>query len=1270
MVAGWNGCMTASPLSPVATRARERMRARPYFGRAALAIVAVLQMLMLIAPPFGGRAVAEERVKGEVKVSTSEGYARLAFRFEKELPATVQTTYPVMVVTFKQPVAIRVDELQTAAPDYISAARLDPDGMAIRIALARKVKINPTPIAERLYLDLLPETWSGMMPGLPRDVIDELAKRALDAEHQLRLQRIAAKAAQKPAPIRVKVATQPTFTRYVFAMPDLANVVPDQTDNKLTLEFDQPLKWDLSDARALLPATLKSIDADVDEDSVAVTFKFNGTPTVRTFREDRSIVVDVGHDGRKPQAAEQGAKPKQAAAAPGAAPAIKPPKTVPVEQAAAAPPPKAEPAPAAKVEPPTPAKAAPPPVVAAAPPAAAPPAAAPAVAAPATVAPAAAASPPVKVAAPAPPPPAAKSAAAETKLPAPNPNAPVIVELSQSGDALRAEFPFVAATPAAVFHRADMLWLVFDSAAKIDLTALNNDASRVIRSAILERGADGEAIVRIKLERPRLTSLQSDGPGWVVTIADTATSPSQALYITRSIIGKNRASITIPFENPRKLHVIADREVGDRLLVITALGPARGLVKGQNFVELRALPSTQGVVLQPLADDITAELAVDKITVVRPGGLSLSPTAISPHQLVSTLRAATFDSQLWTYNRKAKFNARQDELFGIAAMAPPVKRKQARLNLARFYLARDLSAEAKAVLTVALSDKKDDPDASGVVLKAVADIMLERPEDALKELLDPRIGDQFDAPIWRAVANAGLGKWPEAYAAFKNVAAAISALPAELQRIALTSELRADIEVHDFGGADHVLNEIKTVGVPLAMAPAMDVLVGRLKEALGRNSDALTNYRAAANSHDRRAAAQGRLREILLRYTIGDMGKKDVITALETLTTVWRGDETEAEGLKLLAHLYTEEKHYRAAFHVMRSALLVFPNSEYTRAIQDEASVTFDSLFLGGKADALPPIEALGLFYDYRDLTPVGRRGDEMIRRLADRLVSVDLLDQAAELLQHQVEHRLQGGARAQVATRLAVIYLMNHKPDRAIATLRASRTAELSTELRDQRLLLEARALSETGRHDLALELIVNIDSHEATRLRSDILWSARRWRAAAEQIEILYGDRWREFTPLTETERYDILRAAIGYSLGDEPIGLARFRERYAAKMADTPDRRAFDIVSAPMGSANAEFKDIARKIAGVDSLEAFLRDMRTRYPESSAISRAPVADKAAPPAAAPAKAPGPSSQAAPPEKAAAAAPPKPGALPAKTPAAAPPKADGTPTGSISRR
>ena len=183
--------MTAMPHSPRTVRARTRLRRQSLFG-GALTIVWLAKLLMLIALPFGGRALAAERVKGEVRVSTEGGYARLVFRFEKEMPASIHLNYPVMVVTFKQPVAVSVDRLSGAASDYIGAARIDPDGMSVRIALVHKVKIDSIPAAEQLFIDLLPETWSGLPPSLPRETIEDLAKRALEAERQLRLQRITA----------------------------------------------------------------------------------------------------------------------------------------------------------------------------------------------------------------------------------------------------------------------------------------------------------------------------------------------------------------------------------------------------------------------------------------------------------------------------------------------------------------------------------------------------------------------------------------------------------------------------------------------------------------------------------------------------------------------------------------------------------------------------------------------------------------------------------------------------------------------------------------------------------------------------------------------------------------------------------------------------------------------------------------------------------------------------------------------------------------------
>jgi tetratricopeptide (TPR) repeat protein len=1239
-------------------------------------------------------AHADDPIKGEVKTIADGGFVRLLFHFDEAVETTVRISGAIVVINFKKPVAVGVEKLNAAAPDYISAARRDPDGSAIRLALTRKAKVNTIAAAERLYIDLLPENWKGPTPGLPQEVIDELVRRAREAESQLHQQRIADKQ-KKPQTVRVKVAMQPTFVRYTFTMPETVNVVPERADGRVMLNFDQQVNWDLADARASLPATLKSIESEVDFESVIVVFTLNGTPLVRTFREDRSIIVDIGLDGaakpkptegstkRPPVAESPAVSGPQTAVAVDSAAHVEPKPAIaaaaasaPAEAGAKAPQdPQKAPEQAKPVDTPAPPRAgqdAPPPAETKAQPVTAPVASPPAAASSAgeaSIAPT-----PVEAAAPAhlPAPaadaakPAQRAPNADSGRPGANPNAVVVANVQQSGESMRVEFPFAAATPAAAFQRADTLWLVFDTTAQVDLAALQADNDNGVREVLFERAKDGAAIVRLKLTRPRMSSITTDGPSWIVTIADSMTASARPLTVARSIVGKNRASLAIPFDDPRAIHDVTDPDIGDRLMIVTALGPPRGFLKVQEFVELRALPSAHGIVVQPIADDIVAELGADKISISRPAGLSLSATALGQQPLATNFRAYTFDTQLWGYDRDAPFNARQSELIRLAASAPPSKRRHARLNLARFYLAKDMAPEAKAVLDVALSDQRGSDDVTGSVLTAVADVMLDRPEDALKVLAKPQVGNQQDAPIWRAMALALQGKWAEAQKVFKTTGAAMSALPIELQRMAMKEALRAAIEVRDFNSATKVANDIETVGVTPDLEPAINVLIGRLYEGLGRNEDALSSYRAAATSKNRRAAAQGRLREIVLTFATGGMGRKDVINDLETLTTVWRGDETETEGLKLLAHLYTGDSRYRDAFHVMRTALLAHPNSDMTRKIQDEAAGTFESLFLGGKGEALPPIEALGLFYDFRELTPIGRRGDEMIRRLADRLVSVDLLDQAAELLQHQVDHRLQGVAKAQVATRLAVVYLMNRKPDRALATLQATRLADVSNDLRDQRLLLEARALSNLGRHDLALELITNVSGREAIRLRSDILWAARRWRDAGEQIELLYGNRWREFAPLNETERSDILRAAICYSLSEEAIGVARLREKYEAKFADGPDRRAFEVVTAPIGTSGTEFQDIAKKIASVDTLEAFLRDLGTRYPDA-APPAAPASESSGPAgtpkpgangAATPAAKTGPES------RNAASSP-----LPPKAPDGVPLKPDKEPTGSIPR-
>ena len=64
---------------------------------------------------------------------------------------------------------------------------------------------------------------------------------------------------------------------------------------------------------------------------------------------------------------------------------------------------------------------------------------------------------------------------------------------------------------------------------------------------------------------------------------------------------------------------------------------------------------------------------------------------------------------------------------------------------------------------------------------------------------------------------------------------------------------------------------------------------------------------------------------------------------------------------------------------------------------------------------------------------------------LARRLVKVDLLPQAADLLRYQVDNRLKGVAQSQVAADVAVIEIAYRRPQEALNILNRTRLAVTS---------------------------------------------------------------------------------------------------------------------------------------------------------------------------------------------------------------------------------
>ena len=1194
--------------------------------------------LALIGLMFPGAGLAEP-IKGEATFSAGGGYARLVLKFTEDVGAEVTTAGSIIVIRFERPVDVSIDKVAEAVPDYVGSARRDPDGSAIRLSLARRVTINTMTAGERVFVDFLPDSWSGPPPSLPADVVRELAERARIAERELRQQR-ALSEAKKRAPVRVRALLQPTFVRFVFEMPDGVGISSVLNEQKLKLLFSKALVFDLADAKLAAPPNVASITQKVEGEASMVEIAMVGDVDVHSFREDKNYIIDVAFQQAEkppvlPTVSDAAHAPARAAEArtapvPVGPKAVEPAPPKPVEPAAAdkaaasaatarqageiAPPtsetlarqanielnPEQAPKMPAASEAPTPAPAArePPPA---------------AVEAPKAPSAAVAEAPPKM-----PPPPLAEVPSkmpANAPSPETRPDASAAgVSVSRDSDGLHLTFSFPTATPAALFHRADTLWLMFDSKKPINVEPIRGQAGAAIADVSIMPLEKGQA-VRIRLNRPQLSSLSGEdlpsGASWTVTFGDTVQTPSQPLAAIRNIAEPSLANVTVPLPKAGLLHRFVDPDAGDTLFVVTAMPPARGFIRRQDFVEMSLLESIHGVAVRPNSDDVTAEIASDKVVLGKPGGLTLSPADTGAERAPTAVRPI-FDLGEWRRNRQGSFVAREDALIeaaGAAATAAPDQRASARVDLARFYMSRAMYPEAIGVLDLALADAKaGSEDPAALIVHSVANILMGRPERGLKDLANPAIGTNFNSQLWKAMASARQGKWADAREKFKSVDFAITSLPIDLQRVVLADAMRASLEVKDFPGAAKRASELEVIGSSAELKPAVSVLRGRLAEGLGHDKDALDEYRSAIRSSDRAAATEAKLLEIALRQRRDEINQADSLRELETLSVTWRGDALEVQTLEMLARIYADTGRYAESFGAVRIANMLAPNLEVARQGQDAASALFAQLFLGPKGDELPPIEALGMFYEYRDLTPIGRRGDEMIRRLADRLVAVDLLDQAAELLQYQIDKRLEGAARSQVAARLAMVYLTNRKPERAIGALRSTRIADLSGELRQQRLLLEARAQSDVGRHDLALDIISNIGGREAIRLRSDIYWAARQWRESAEQIELYYAERWRDFKPLNSMEKSDIIRAVVGYALAEDAIGLARFREKYAPLMSGEADRTAFDIASKPVGSKGADFAQIAKMAASVDTLDGFLREMRMRFPDATARATMP--------------------------------------------------------------
>ncbi len=1143
---------------------------------ALVGVVTCLAVQLAIAQP------APRVEAGRIEARIERNYARLVFTFTERPRHQVNAQLGVLVLRFDRPVDVNIGAVVAALPGYVNAVRRDADGTGLRFALSRRVRVNTTEAGDQLYVDLLPEPWAGSPPALPPEVVAEMQRRAEEAE-RLRLEELERQRRQAlVGPVDVVDSETPTFTRLAFHWRTLVAPTIERSERTVRIVFDKLGTFEIGPLRARLPRFVEGIDVTEEDFRSVVTLTIDAERNLRSFVEGVTFSLDIeGPERERGLEAQADGSLRRSES-----------------RALATPPGDAPAAPSSPQQP------APRPVVSAA------------ASVPVEASAARAPTPPVVAGGP------RSDAAPQQRVPAAAPATLNRVEGQQRGTVAELRLQFSAETGLAAFIRDRTLWIVAESKDAIDPEAVRASLPRLFRNVARERVQSAE-VLRITLDQPMVVSVLPVGADWTVFIGDMPPTGTNAVDLLPRLHADGRAFVTINVPRPQRAHRLSDPLIGDQITVVTALGPGAASVKPQRFVEFELLQTAHGLAIREGADDLIVRFTPEGVVIDREAGLSvttngLARTNLLPTSMAPEQRTGFVDFDGWKLGEVDRYTSIRNTLIRRVATAPDSARTTARLDLARFYISHALGIEALSYLNfIAREDPAIERDQSFRILRGAAAVLAGRYDVADRDLGDPDFEENGDVALWRGLAAAARHEWGRARRFLARAQPMLGPYPRAFQARVLHALIEANLEMKDIASLPVLIEEAQSLDNSPRAQVRVALLRGRLYEATGRTDHALDQYTIAANGVSRDVAAEATFRRVALAQRIERMSRAEAIGALTSLALGWRGGSVEIEAYRLLARLHVAEGNYREAFAVMRSATLAAPQSDIVRDLQDQMREAFADLFLEGRGQDRGPLDMLALFYDYRELTPPGRRGDELIRNLADRLVDVDLLDQAIELLAHQVDRRLQGAARAEVATHLAFVHLMNREPDKAIQALRRTRLANLPSEMEKRRNLIEARALASLGRAELAIELLGNESSEEARRLRGDLLWEGRRWGDAAAAYEALLGDVWRQVGPLSDVARADVLRIVVGYALAGNQTAIDRMRTRYSARMGSTPEAAAFAVLTARTEAQGTEFRAMVRALAQPDTMQRFLREYRERWrgPPRQSAPQASTGGSAAP-------------------------------------------------------
>ena len=760
-------------------------------------------------------------------------------------------------------------------------------------------------------------------------------------------------------------------------------------------------------------------------------------------------------------------------------------------------------------------------------------------------------------------------------------------------------FMFDASVSAASFIKDGYLWTAFDIASTVTsdafeaLPAQTGGLVSGFETTILHNAT----IFRFQIQAGVNPVMEKDGSNWRLTFRDGLAKPRLPLSPIKRIDSSEGQQVFIPVSGLTSSISVEDPLIGDQLIIIPLLDAGRGLAQHFRYSLADIGETAQGLVVQPLTDDVKVELFREGVSISNIANLGDGDIGEDGQQEASFARLIDFAA--WRIGDENEYRKYKARLLYELSLEPRSTINDTRWKLARFYLGHGRAEEAIGVLR---RMSEDEPTLSNNgefrAVQGVAHFMARRLDEAAEDFAHPDLQQELDADLWRTMIEEARGNYAQALEYYERAQDLIGTYDDNQKAMIQLSVVRAAIAENNLGLAKRELELLNGITLTEKQVGETVYHTARITRLEGDGETALVQFAGLGVSEDYEISARSRYETLRHQINEGSIPQDFAIEELEKLRYAWRGGSFELDVLEDLAGLYLQESHYQEGLEALRRGVTYYPVEARQRRLSSQMVQIFRRLYLDGEADILDPVTAISLFYKFRELTPLGADGDMMIRRLSDRLVSVDLLDRAASLLLYQVEERTEGAARAQIASKLAKIYILDRKPQMAQEIIRATREPRLPDDIREDRQRVEARALIELGMYEEAEVMLEPDLGHAADVLRADIEWGRKDWNGVVQANQKLLGDGWQQQAPLDSADRLYLVRTGIAMTFNEDRSGLIRLRERYRAQMNDGELAGAFDLLTSNQQLSGRELGAIASQIANIEKLQTFMRDYRDDF------------------------------------------------------------------------